>query len=112
MNQNEPRWVVDSVQNDRVIVRFTDRECPLMLSHLGGERGKGVKTWVYRCGSDHEIASLFATLRDLGVPFQGAASGWPPAEIFALLREKGLLRGPFQEALFGGPKAGWTVRGR
>ena len=83
-----------------------------MLSQLGGTKGKGIDSWVYHCGSDAEIASLFVTLRDLGIPFQGAEGGWPPAEIFALLREKGLLHGSFQEAVFGGPKAGWTVRER
>src|SRR5690606_4131528 len=51
-----------------------------------------------------QLPALFGTLRDLGVGFAGGTHGWPPAEIFAELREKSLVEGPFDEVVFSGPE--------
>ena len=109
---SKPKCIVCNVENGRVTLRLEDERCRPMLSDLGGHCGRGKGQWLYECGDDRQVASLFAALRDLDVPFQGAESGWPPAEVFALFRERGLLQGPFLEAVCCGPKAGWSVRER
>lgn len=109
MASNEPKCVVQDVQNERVVVRCADSQCLALLLSLGG-KASGDGLYVYQCGNDLDMAILFEKLRDHGVAFQGGQSGWPPAAIFVRLREKGLLRDPFQEAVFGGPKRGWILR--
>lgn len=45
-------------------------------------------------GDDLGKARLFAALRDLGVAFS-AGREWSPAEVFAWLRDRGLLEGAY-----------------
>jgi hypothetical protein len=52
-----------------------------------------------------ELARVLAALRDLGIAFLGSTHGWPPAEVFADLRDKGLVSGAFDEIVFAGPDA-------
>lgn len=47
--------------------------------------------------------ALLQLLRDHGIAFGGATSGWSPAEIFADLRQRGLVQGDFEEISFAGP---------
>jgi hypothetical protein len=110
--KNEPACAVADVQGDRVVVRFATTEGLAMLSQLGGTKWKGKNDWAYNCSGDTALASLLGKLRDLGVPFQGGESRWPPASVFERLRAKGLLQGNFVETVFGGPKAGWAYRTR
>lgn len=44
-------------------------------------------------GSKESIASVLAELQRLSIPFGDAPSGWPPAAVFAHLREEGLVHG-------------------
>lgn len=48
-------------------------------------------------------AALLQLLRDHGIAFGGATDGWPPAEVFADMRERGLVQGNFDEITFSGP---------
>jgi len=111
MEINEPKCLVQDVQDNRVLVRFASHHCLAMLLPLGGHESKE-GFWVCECRDETDMAALFGKLRDNGVAFQGGQSGWPPAAIFTLLRGKGSIQGPFQEAVFGGPKAGWIIRER
>lgn len=49
-----------------------------------------------------ELAKLLTRLQEMGVAFAGGAHGWPPAEVFADMRDKGLVAGPFYEIVFRG----------
>ena len=109
MALNQPKCLVQDVQDDRVLVHCANSHYPTILLTLGGREGRD-GLYVYQCGNDLDMASLFQKLRDHGVAFQGGQSGWPPAAIFTRFREKGLLQGPFQEAVFGGHKRGWILR--
>jgi hypothetical protein len=49
-----------------------------------------------------QLPELLTRLRDAGAAFAGAPHGWPPAEVFADLRDKGLVSGAFDEVVFVG----------
>ncbi|MBP6514386.1 MAG: hypothetical protein KA224_04355 [Steroidobacteraceae bacterium] len=51
---------------------------------------------------DAGLALHLAWLRDLGLPMAGGA-GWPPSEVFRLLRSRGLLAGGFTELTYKSP---------
>ena len=53
--------------------------------------------------TDAEMATLLSSLRDHGLAFGSALSGWPPAAVFENLRTRGLVSGPYLELLFSGP---------
>jgi hypothetical protein len=108
----EPRLIVCYVGDGRVAVRYQEEDCAAILSKLGGRKTNKQSQWTYDSLDDNHLASLLAALRDAGVPFEGGSGGWPPAEVFAHLRERGLLQGRFLEAVFRGPKLGWIVRER
>ncbi len=112
MTTSELGCMVCSVERRLVMVRVPDRQWVPNLAALGGRDLGREGQWAYAYGDEAELTRLFAALRDIGVPFQGGESGWPPAELFAVLREKGTLQGSFLEAVFGGPSHGWTVRQR
>jgi hypothetical protein len=56
-------------------------------------------------GSTTDLVQILTRLRDAGVAFMGSTHGWPPAEIFADLRDKGLISGTFDEVVFTRPGA-------
>jgi hypothetical protein len=105
---------VSAINKDRV---FIDNPSPRLrqeLGHLGGEFSKDPRdnsdTWAIDVsGGEKGIATLFDTLRNHDVLFGGDHSGWPPAAIFDLYREKGLLSGPFREIIFYGIGLGWSI---
>lgn len=53
-------------------------------------------------GDSRKAAEMMA-LRDLGIAFS-VGPGWPPASIFELFREKGLVHGTFKQI-------GWSAPG-
>jgi hypothetical protein len=50
-----------------------------------------------------ELPVLLTQLRDAGFAFVGGSAGWPPAEVFAVMRENGEVVGQFTELVFVGP---------
>jgi hypothetical protein len=99
---------VSAIDRDRVIIGNPTARLRQELAHLGGEFSED--TWsIDVSGGEVGIASLFDTLRNHGVLFGGAPSGWPPAAIFELYCEKGFLSGPFREILFRGVGRGWSI---
>ena len=59
--------------------------------------------WDHPNAGDGELPATLSALRDLGVAFAGGEHGWPPAEIFADYRDRGLVSGEFWEVVFSGP---------
>ncbi len=77
------------------------------LAHLGGQHTGD--EWIVDAQSETDIAALFDTLRNHGALFKAEEAGWPPAAIFRLYREKGLLSGPFHEVYFRPDDQGWSI---
>ena len=65
--------------------------------------------WAVDADGETEIARVFDTLRNHGALFAGELAGWPPAAIFSLYREKGLLTGPFLEVYLRRDNQGWSI---
>jgi hypothetical protein len=53
--------------------------------------------------NDEQLAATLAGLRDEGLPFVDVGHGWPPAEVFAFLRERGLITGRYDAITWNGP---------
>ena len=74
------------------------------LSALGAARKwKSPDAWTLQLAGAGELPATLSALRDLGIAFAGGAHGWPPAEIFADYRDRGLVSGEFCEVVFSGP---------
>lgn len=74
----------------------------LVALHTLGFQGQA-STLRAEVGDDIGKARLFAGLRDLGVAFS-AGREWCPAEVFAWLRDRGLLEGPCLRIAWTGPQ--------
>ncbi len=74
-----------------------------------GFRGQG-GTLQRGVGDDDEKARLFTALRDCGIAFSDGRE-WCPAEVFAWLRERGLLAGAFLRIAWQGPDRFEITRG-
>ena len=98
---------VSYVGGDMIVIFHPSDRIKEKLAYLGGEFTKD--EWILIARGETEIAALFDILRNHGVLFGGAPHGWPPAAIFELYREKGLLTGHFREILFYGPGRGWAI---
>lgn len=83
------------------------------LTRLGGKRTniEGRPVWEIDYEGESQLASLLAVLISEGVILAGGPAGWPPAEILADLRDKGLFQGSFREVTWTGPGK-WIVRDR
>jgi hypothetical protein len=53
--------------------------------------------------SKQTLAAVLSQLQRLQVPFADAASGWPPAAIFAQLRDEGLVHGSITAVSWSSP---------
>lgn len=97
------RCFVSLVQDRDVKVRCRDRKLRRTLRDLGGRRTLFTNSWWISYSTEKELCIVLGKLRDVGIPFVGGPAGWPPAEVFCLLRDKGLLNGKFQEIVWRGP---------
>lgn len=93
--------------NDSVLIANPSPRLIQELAHLGGKLTGD--EWGLVAASETEIAALFDTLRNHGALFQADEAGWPPAAIFELYREKGLLSGRFHEVYFRRNDQGWSI---
>lgn len=94
---------VESVQNDELVVVCTDKGHRAKLKGLGAEHRFLGSKWHLAYGPRSQLPGILSILRDEGFAFAGAPSGWPPAEVFADLRNKGLTSGTFNEIIWSGP---------
>ena len=111
--KKHPENVVVLILGDEIRIKNVSDSGEEVVRSLGGVKrieGKA-QYWLLRSSGDPELATLLSKLRDHGFVFAGGASGWPPAAVFEDLREKGLIRGSFQEVLWSGPGV-YTVRTR
>ena len=54
-------------------------------------------------GSKQALATTLSHLQKLQVPFGDAPSGWPPAAVFAQLRDEGLVHGSITAVSWSSP---------
>jgi hypothetical protein len=74
------------------------------LKALGGHKkflSRG--TWTFPAREEQALGALLHELRELGVAFAWERSGWPPAAVFAHLRDRGLVQGPIRAITWRAP---------
>ncbi len=108
------RVVSVDVEDGRRLVRVRPSNLPRSKLRAAGGRRRWLDwlggTWSFESqDGETSLASVFAVLRDLGIAFEGAPAGWPPAAIFADLRERGLITGPYRELTFRGGPGAWEI---
>lgn len=110
-NRHEYPTYVSDVQRSEVMLENVSEDLREALQQLGAEETEGPrqKTWVIYASDKEKLAKTFAAIRDLGIPFAGGPSGWPPAEIFRELRDQDLIEGEFKEITWLG-KGQWEIR--
>lgn len=89
------------VGDGRVVVTAAPPAIEPLLRSLGGK--PTADGWSVSYEGDEQLARRLVFLRNLGLPFSGAPHGWPPAEVFADLRERGLVSGSFLEITWARP---------
>jgi hypothetical protein len=95
---------VTAIQGGVVRVENADAEIESKLSDFALRRDHA-DGFVIPYGSTTDLVQILTRLRDVGVAFMGSTHGWPPAEVFADLRDKGLISGLFDEVVFTRPGA-------
>jgi hypothetical protein len=93
-------WI-SVVQRDHLVVEEPDLDLEATTGAFSVQRIDAGLRIYFR--DDQELARLMSQLRDMGVGFGGAPHGWPPAEVFVVLRDRGLVAGTFEEVTFAGP---------
>lgn len=109
----QPPNYIDLILDTRVRVLHATPPVAQALAALGAQQelAGGETAWVVRTADHAALATVLEQLRDLGVLFLNEPAGWPPAAIFADLRARGHVRGPYQEVTWRGPDQ-WTVATR
>jgi hypothetical protein len=93
---------------DRILIHCNTSEGGLRLVPLGFQKDEsrtGKIVYALCVADDAGKADVLKALRDMGVPFGYAPAGWPPSAVFELLREQGLVRGPYKQIFFRGAGA-------
>jgi hypothetical protein len=95
---------VVSIQGNTIEIVSPDHGLDAALLALEAvPESKPPETWSLQVADESELPAALAALRDLDVAFAGGTHGWPPAEIFADYRARGLLSGDFWDVVFSGP---------
>jgi hypothetical protein len=63
-------------------------------------------------GNESELARILTSLRDQGLPFVQHSHGWEPGDVFADLRERGLVTGNYDAISWSRPGEAVTHEGR
>ena len=105
-----PKCIVVHIQDNKFQLDCSDRQLWKHLHRLGARKRFFCERWIIQFVDDEELGKLLEQIRDMGIPFFGSERGWPPAGIFELYREKGLIKGPYLEALnYGVEHGGWRI---
>jgi hypothetical protein len=95
---------VRSIQGNTIEIVSLDDGLEAALLALGAvPKSKPSSAWSLQVADESELPAALAALRDLDISFAGGTHGWPPAEIFADYRDRGLMNGDFWEVVFSGP---------
>jgi len=108
-----PQNYVSLILGEEIRINHVSAEVVQQLITLGAyERIVNSEVvWTIQAEDEQALGKIMGQLRDMGIMFVGGPAGWPPAEVFDYLREKGQISGDFQEILWYRP-ANWFVRTR
>jgi len=111
--QLSPQNYVSLVLGEEIRVNHVTANVARWLEAIGARECivNGELVWVVKADDEQALGEMMGQLRDMGVLFAGGPAGWPPAEVFDYLREKGVIEGEFQEVLWRGP-GNWFIRAR
>ncbi|MCC8472712.1 hypothetical protein LN458_01700 [Xanthomonas arboricola] len=79
--------ICDSALRQRLLMRGSSMQDRISLSFKGSE----------------ELAEILSLLQSLQIPFADAPAGWPPAAVFAQLRDQGLVQGTITTVVWVAP---------
>ena len=71
---------------------------------LGGRKNRLLwfwPQWKFHARNRQELATMLSGLRDMGVALMWIGHGWYAGDVFELLREEGLVEGPYRAINFG-----------
>lgn len=96
---------VEWIGGEKVRVSLVDGSGADTVSKLGGKFplfSRAKAELPYR--TEAKLHQILQKLRDDGFAFVGGPAGWPPAEVFEDLREKGKVSGDFLEIVWFDPE--------
>jgi hypothetical protein len=93
---------VKHIQGVQIAIQDADDVCENLLSAFHPTRLSKEELTI-DVPDPSDMPRVLTSLRDFGIAFAGGQHGWPPAEIFADMRDKGLVAGDFWEITFRGP---------
>ncbi|PPU18558.1 hypothetical protein [Xanthomonas arboricola] len=79
--------ICDSAMRQRLLTRGTSMRDRISLSFKSSE----------------ELSEILSLLQSLQIPFADALAGWPPAAVFAQLRDQGLVQGAITTVVWVAP---------
>ncbi|NIK08249.1 hypothetical protein FHY11_001759 [Xanthomonas arboricola] len=79
--------ICDSAMRQRLLTRGTSMQDRISLSFKSSE----------------ELSEILSLLQSLQIPFADAPAGWPPAAVFAQLRDQGLVQGAITTVVWVAP---------
>jgi hypothetical protein len=94
---NHVRLVLGLAVDVEVHDEETKRRC---LEHGATREPYGVR---FEHADRESMARTLSWLQSAAVPFLDEPAGWPPAAVFDLLREEGLVTGPIRRVSWLGP---------
>src|ERR1041385_907117 len=111
VNPLSPHNYVSLILDNKILIKNVTNDGSSVIRSLEGykEEIAGEKVWILEFKDELQEADLLSDLNEIGFLFVGGTAGWPPAEIFAYLREKGLVSGRFTEVTWLG-SGKWTTR--
>ncbi|GMV05486.1 MAG: hypothetical protein AMXMBFR53_17640 [Gemmatimonadota bacterium] len=108
MGSGGPPSHVSHVAPGEIRAHARSREHRALLKSMGARRVGWGREHVLRFRDEAELARFLTALRDAGFAFLVVGHGWYPGDVFADLRDRGLVAGPFQG--FSWTTGGWSVR--
>lgn len=111
MDLIHPNNYVSLILNSKIQIENVTEDKTEILKKLGGYIGEDRKSWVIDFSDEKHLAQMLSILVENELLFVGGASGWPPAEIIADLRDKNLVLGSFKEVTWFG-EGKWIIKDR
>ena len=108
---NSPQNYITIILNNTIRIENVSEAGGLIIKELNGHEDElaGERVWILDFKDEKQEADLLSKLNEAKFLFVGQPAGWPPAEIFDDLREKGLVTGMFMEVTWIGPGK-WVTR--
>jgi hypothetical protein len=94
---------VKDIDESMILIEVASHEIQSSVQEMGAARARMLgHTWRIAYTDNNDLAAKLSKLRDLGLPFLGGPSGWPPAAVVAEFRDQGLMTGSYREIIWRG----------